>query len=78
MGICSHCGKPLNESQIRGNYKSCPHCSPNNGEHIYYEFSSFGTSEARETSTNPDGIQSWCSSCRFGGIGSGGKKCSEI
>ena len=33
---CKHCGRPLDEAQERGDYKSCPHCSQNSDEHIFY------------------------------------------
>ncbi len=34
--LCKHCGLPLENAQERGGYKSCPHCSQNCEEHIFY------------------------------------------
>lgn len=79
--ICKHCGLPLDEAQESGNYKSCPHCSQNDGtEHIFYPKSSFGKTDRRITQNNPDGIQSWCTRCRGNEEGpySNGIKCSEL
>lgn len=80
---CTHCRKPLNESQYRKNkqYKSCPKCSTKNGkEHVYYEYpSSFGTTLNRASQNNPEGPQSYCIPCRSEkGIVCGGILCSEL
>ena len=80
---CPHhgCGNtPLNGAQHEQGWKSCPECSVNNDLHIFYPFSSFGYSEERVTSHEPDGIHSWCTSCRappqgYKGIGPNGEKC---
>lgn len=85
-GLCKHCGKPLNKSQYSKNrqFKSCPKCSSKDGqEHIYYPYpGAFGTSIERESSCQPDGPQSWCTSCRpqdsVGGPYLGAKRCSEL
>lgn len=80
--LCKHCKKPLNESQAIGDYKSCPSCSTNCkvGEHIFYPNDAFGFTKKRETTTNPDGIHSWCTQCRSDNIGPhpGGIKCSDM
>ena len=80
--LCKHCKKPLNESQVIGDYKSCPSCSTNSkvGGHIFYPKNAFGFTEKRETTTNPDGIHSWCTQCRSDNIGPhpGGIKCSDM
>ncbi|HHV29571.1 MAG TPA: hypothetical protein GXX73_08250 [Clostridium sp.] len=80
---CTHCGRPLNESQYRNNkqYKSCPNCSKKNGqEHVYYEYpSNFGTTLRRASANSPEGAQSYCVPCRSeSGIASGGILCSEL
>ncbi|MDY4323837.1 hypothetical protein V6M93_03180 [Pectobacterium brasiliense] len=67
---CRHCGLPLNKGlpKIKDNvaYKSCPKCSVTQGQqHVYFPApDDFGTTTARETSNNPDGVQSYCESCR--------------
>lgn len=65
---CTHCDKPLNESQTHGGLKSCPLCSTQNGiEHVFYPFpSAFGTSTKRITRNHPAGDQSYCYACRGG------------
>lgn len=80
MKKCKHCGRPLNEAQERGDYKSCPHCSQNSDEHIFYPKAKFGWTEKRVTPNNPTGIQSWCAACRGNHIGpySDAVKCSEL
>lgn len=77
---CKNCGKPLGVAQERNGYKSCPHCSNNCDEHIFYPVIHFGWSEKRVTLKNPDGIQSWCSRCRNNSIGPypDGIKCSDL
>lgn len=82
--ICKCCGRPLNESQRKNGFKSCPRCSEIDGnEHIYFPDSFFGFTEKRETSKNPDGIQSYCVTHRSPNnenapIPSGGIKCSDL
>lgn len=84
MSNCSFCGKPLNESQRKKGFKSCPRCSELDGkEHIYFPEEFFGFSEKRITINNPDGIQSHCSAHRQpsnsnGPIPEGGIKCSKL
>jgi len=79
--LCKHCGLPLENAQERGGYKSCPHCSQNYEEHIFYSKAMFGWTEKRVTSNNPTGIQSWCTRCRGndnGGPYADGIKCSDM
>lgn len=78
--LCKHCQQPLDVSQTRGEYKSCPNCSQNSDEHIFYPSSSFGWTEKRVTPNNPTGIHSWCTRCRGNGTGpySDGIKCSNM
>lgn len=83
MPNCTVCGRPLKEAQFRENerYKACPNCSKENGEqHVYYECSGeFGTTEACETSTNPNGYKSHCTTCRGKGNVYGHRiLCSEF
>lgn len=77
---CKYCGKPLEDAQVRGEYKSCPKCSKNVGEHIFYLESRFGFTEKRVTPNNADGIQSWCTRCRTHHEGpyGDGIRCSEF
>ncbi len=80
---CQHCNAPLNEAQDRlaGRFKSCPHCSQNDGrEHIYYSNEKFGHTGRRVTHNNPTGIQSWCARCRGNEEGPyrDGIRCSEL
>lgn len=78
--LCKYCQRPLEDAQVYGGYKSCPQCSQNAGEHIFYAGSNFGWTEKRVTSKNVDGIQSWCARCRAHKKGpySDGIKCSEL
>ena len=78
--LCKHCGLPLEDAQERGDYKSCPHCSQNCEEHIFYPKAMFGWTEKRVTSNNPTGIQSWCTRCRGNDDGPyvDGIKCSDM
>lgn len=78
--LCKHCGLPLEDAQERGDYKSCPHCSQNCKEHIFYPKAMFGWTEKRVTSNNPTGIQSWCTRCRGNDDGPyvDGIKCSDM
>ena len=61
---CAACRKVLNRSLLAssGKLKSCPRCSVLNGhEHVYLPYpEAFGTTEARITDANPDGVQSYC------------------
>ena len=76
---CPHCDEPLNDSQDEQGWKSCPECSVDNGEHVFRPLSDFGHTETRGTGHEPDGVQSWCSSCRGRGEGSGRQKdCSDM
>nr|OYN56307.1 hypothetical protein B7L52_06325 [Pectobacterium carotovorum] len=67
---CSCCTQPLNISLSKfigtDEYKSCPKCSTTHGlQHVYFQSPQFfGTTPARETENNPDGVQSYCDSCR--------------
>jgi len=68
--FCAHCEHLLNVSQSKIKddieYKSCPKCSVTQGrQHVYFPVpNDFGTTTARETLNNPDGVQSYCESCR--------------
>lgn len=68
MSTCNHCKKPLKESQYKNGktLKSCPNCSQDNGnEHVYYKYpDEFGVTDLRSTASQPDGPQSYCTSCR--------------
>jgi hypothetical protein len=77
---CSHCGHALNKSLWNGVYKSCPNCSRNGPEHIFYPIDShFGDTPRRVTSRNPDGDQSWCEVCRGGNPAPrNGTPCSSL
>lgn len=78
---CKHCGLPLDQAQLKDNYKSCPCCSKSDGnEHIFYLKDIFGWTEKRITSYNPEGIQSWCTPCRgeHQGPHKGAVKCSDL
>lgn len=85
MKICQICDKEISEAKyalIKGNiYKSCPGCSRNHGEHIFYKCpEDFGMTKKRITKNNPLGLQSHCSKCRAGrvGIHTNAIKCSEL
>lgn len=84
MSNCSHCGKPLNQSQYRKEkkYKSCPRCSQADGnQHIYYEYpQEFGITSLRSSPNSPEGAQSHCQVCRGGNsaIHAGNIKCSDL
>lgn len=70
IGSCEHCGLALNKGIPKVNndieYKSCPKCSVTHGsQHVYFPSpDEFGTTSARETPNNPEGVQSYCESCR--------------
>ncbi len=68
MTNCNCCGKPLNRSftSTDGKMKSCPRCSTTHGSmHVFHhDPEGFGTTPARVSPTNPDGIQSYCVDCR--------------
>ncbi|TDS72402.1 hypothetical protein C7434_1215 [Pantoea sp. PNA 14-12] len=70
IGCCACCGLALNRGlpKVKNNveYKSCPKCSVTHGrQHIYFQTPNhFGTTPARETINNPQGLQSYCESCR--------------
>jgi hypothetical protein len=67
---CTHCNLPLKKSLTkylhREEFKSCPKCSSTHGtQDVYFNSPTFfGTTEARESDTNPSGVQSYCESCR--------------
>lgn len=80
---CSHCGKPLNRSQVSadGSLKSCPNCSaaPESTQHVFFrDPENFGVSGARISDSTPDGIQSYCRACRLGEQASGGTMCESV
>ncbi len=84
MSFCESCDKVLEEAQfllIKDTvYKSCPGCSKNTDEHIFYLCpSSFGATTKRVSKNNPIGLQSHCSPCRSGKIGpfEGALSCSD-
>lgn len=82
MTVCKYCGELLNKSQYKGNYKSCPKCSENDGlEHIFYSYpATFGTTPKRASSVQPDGPQSYCVRCRGSGVGpyEDGIRCNKL
>lgn len=65
---CKNCSDPLNKGIFNSDRtkKTCPSCSQRNGSmHVFYDYpDAFGTTEKRATSKNPDGPQSYCTSCR--------------
>lgn len=77
---CACCGVLLDKAIEYQNYKSCPKCSQNAGEHIFYPKARFGWTTKRVTVNNPDGIQSWCTRCRSNDTGPypDGIKCRDI
>lgn len=79
--ICPVCNKPLNLSQWKNGYKSCPACSQNAGIHIFYKYpDAFGTTPLRATPNHPEGPQSHCEICRGGNSGphSSAIRCDQI
>lgn len=70
VGSCGNCGVPLNKGIPRikngTEYKSCPKCSVTHGmQHVYFSTpGEFGTTKKRISNKNPDGVQSYCESCR--------------
>jgi len=80
--LCQHCERPLNRSVYNQSrtLKSCPHCSESDRRfHVFYEHpEDFGLSDARANSETPDGVQSYCKSCRQGVPGTGGKRCQDV
>ena len=81
-GDCGNCRRPLGSSiyAARRTKKSCPHCSKQNRQfHVFYAHpTSFGTSEARQTTATKDGAQSWCCACRSRGDTSGKTTCDQV
>jgi hypothetical protein len=90
---CNYCKKRIASGMIHKKisatnekYKSCPHCSDaNGGEHIFHKYpESFGKTSARITAKNPDGDQSYCTSCRMLATGESslnyknGRTCSSL
>jgi hypothetical protein len=67
---CAACGTKLNRSRYSrdGRWKACPKCSVAHGmQHVLRRIpDAFGTTAERETTDNPDGIQSYCAACRQG------------
>ncbi len=70
---CKCCGANLNSGMIHKKepttgqkFKSCPHCSAENGkEHVFHPYpAKYGSTSARITKKNPDGYQSYCMDCR--------------
>ena len=62
-------------------YKSCPGCSKNAGEHVFYNCpDAFGKTAKRITRYNPMGLQSHCGRCRANNVGpySNGLRCSDV
>lgn len=51
-----------------GRFKSCPSCSVLKGRRVLFVVAAFGYSPRRRSLQNPDGIQSWCWSCRRRGL----------
>lgn len=84
MGYCETCHNEITEAKflLLGNevYKSCPGCSKNAGEHVFYKCPDFfGRTAKRITSNNPMGLQSHCGRCRANNVGpySDGILCSD-
>lgn len=65
---CTACGTKLNSSRWSkdGSLKACPHCSDAHGsQHVYSNYpDAFGETDARITSRNKLGSQSYCVNCR--------------
>lgn len=68
MSNCVNCGQRLNKAVFNTDQtmKSCPRCSTTHGSmHVFHPYPyGFGTTEARVSDHNPDGIQSYCVECR--------------
>lgn len=69
MHYCDSCENKLKDAKYlwinERIYKSCPACSNNAGEDIFYRCpEDFGTTKKRISSNNPAGLQSYCSKCR--------------
>ena len=78
---CPICSTPLNVSQWKNRYTSCPARSQNAGIHILYKYpAAFGTTHLSATPNHPDGPQSHCEICRGGNSGphSGAIRCNQI
>ncbi|MCI5873549.1 MAG: HNH endonuclease [Clostridiales bacterium] len=85
MDYCVVCKNDVTEAEyllIGTNvYKSCPGCSKNAGEHVFYDCpSAFGRTVKRITRNNPMGLQSHCGRCRANKVGpyDDGLLCSGI
>ena len=79
---CINCKEELTKSVYNSErtLKSCPRCSQNNGKyHVFHPYpSDYGTTPLRSSSTNPDGPQSYCESCRGGNTPRPGIECHEV
>jgi hypothetical protein len=83
---CTACNVRLNRSRRDPSkrWKSCPNCSNRHGsEHVYRLYpDAFGTTPKRESEENPDGIQSYCYTCRQNQepsfTGPGVRFCSQL
>ncbi len=74
MDFCKSCKDNVSEAKyLLMNdriYKSCPGCSKNAEQHVFYACpSAFGRTEKRITNYNPMGLQSHCGRCRAGNQG---------
>ena len=85
MDYCVACNNDVTEAKYlmieTDVYKSCPGCSKNAGEHIFYNCpEAFGRTVKRITSYNPMGLQSHCGRCRANKVGpyEDGILCSDM
>lgn len=85
MDYCISCSIDVTEAKYllieTDVYKSCPRCSQNAGEHVFYECpEAFGRTEKRITNYNLMGLQSRCSKCRSNKQGphANAIMCSEV
>jgi ribosomal protein L30E len=85
MDYCVACNNDVAEAKYllieTKVYKSCPGCSKNAGEHVFYDCpDAFGRTVKRITSYNPMGLQSHCGRCRANKVGpyGDGIACSKV
>lgn len=74
MDYCVACNYDVTEAKFllieTKVYKSCPGCSKNAMEHVFYDCpDAFGRTVKRITSYNPMGLQSHCGKCRANKVG---------
>lgn len=81
MSQCPVCHRALRVAQYNEDQslKSCPECSGQSGQHVFYSNpSAFGVSDKRATPQHPEGIQSWCNACRDRGSSGEPITCSHL